>query len=116
MYESSYPGAPMAAGSGENDPFMPIEISAIANKLKYKPELLFGRLYYFLDAKHRYKQENGAHVSLFLLNCKGLGHCVHFPYLVSILAGHEEEHRKQSWSLAISVVALVLSLAAIFIQ
>lgn len=115
MYQSSYPGAPLADGSGENDPYLPIEISAISKKLKYRPELLFGRLYYYLDQKHRYKQENGSLVPLFLLNCKGKGHCVHFPYLVSILAGHQEEHRKQSWALAISVIALVISLATIFI-
>jgi len=38
-----------------NDPFVPIDVRAVASRLKTKPELLFGRLYYHLESKHRYK-------------------------------------------------------------
>ena len=116
MYESSYPGKASDQGAGENDPYLAIEIAEVAKRLDCKQELLFGRLYYYLDAKHRYKQENGAIVSLFHLNLQGKRHCVHFPFLASILAGHEEEHKRHSWSLAISIVALVLSVGAIMAQ
>lgn len=116
MYESSYPGAIPGQVRGENDPYLPIDVHAVAKKLKCKPELLFGRLYYYLDAKHRYQQDGGALVCLFLLNFQGKGHCVHFPYLASVLAGHNEEHRRQLWSLSLSIVALVLSIAAIVAQ
>jgi hypothetical protein len=87
MYESSYPGAAPDETRGSNDPYVPIDVRAVAAELGCKPELLFGRLYYHLDPKHRYKQDNGALVSLFHLNVQNKGHSVHFPYLAAILAG-----------------------------
>lgn len=116
MYESSYPGVPPGGARGENDPYMAIDISAVATKLNCKPELLFGRLYYDLDAKHRYKQDNGTLVPLFYLNIKGKGHSMHFPFLAAILAGHDHEYWKQFWSMAFSVLALVLSMASLVIN
>lgn len=116
MYEAAYPGVPPGEVRGENDPYLSIDVYAVAKLLDCKPELLFGRLYYYLDAKHRYKQENGALVSLFYLNLQGKRHCVHFPFLASVLAGHDDDHRRHSWSLAVSFVALVLSVAAIVAQ
>jgi hypothetical protein len=116
MYESAYPGVSPGEERGENDPYLPIDVSAVARRLECKPELLFGRLYYYLDAKYRYKQDNDALVSLFYLNLNGKRHCVHFPFLASILAQHDDEHRRHSWSLAVSFVALVLPLAAIVAQ
>ena len=65
MYDAAYPGVPPGEVRGENDPYLSIDVYAVAKLLDCKPELLFGRLYYYLDAKHRYKQENGALVSLF---------------------------------------------------
>jgi hypothetical protein len=89
MYEASYPGVVPGQVRGENDPYLPVNLHAVARRLSCKPELLFGRLYYHLDAKHRYKQDNGAVVSLFHLNFQGKGHAVHFPYLAAILASHD---------------------------
>ena len=116
MYESSYPGVKRDSSGGENDPYLAIDVPAVAEKLQCKPELLFGRLYYHLDFKHRYKQENGALVYLFYLKLGDKRHAVHFPYLAAILAGHDQEHRKQLWSLGISVVALVLSVASLAVN
>jgi hypothetical protein len=44
MYEPSYPGA----RPGENDPYVAVDLAAVAARLRCKPELLFGRLYYHL--------------------------------------------------------------------
>ena len=46
MYEASYPGSKSDSGRGENDPYIAIDASRIAERLECKPELLFGRLYY----------------------------------------------------------------------
>jgi hypothetical protein len=113
MYESSYPGPKLGGPGGENDPFVPIDVPAIAARLKTKPELLFGRLYFHLDPKYRYKQEGGASVNLFLLDVQSKGHSVQFPYLASILAGQEQEYRKLFWSMVFSVSALLISIAAL---
>lgn len=109
MYDPAYPGEP----KGGNDPYLPVDLRAVAAKLNTKPELLFGRLYYHLDAKHRYQQDGGAWVNLFHLNVENKGHSVHFPYLVAILAGHDQEYRRQFWSVAFSVLALILSVASL---
>ncbi len=116
MYESSYPGVPAGEVRGANDPHLQIDIPAVAKRLKCKPELLFGLLYFHLDAKHRYKQDSGAHVHLFLLNVANKHHAVNFPYLAAILANHNLEHRRQLWSVGLSLLALVLSAAAIIAQ
>lgn len=113
MYQDSYPGPKTPAGHGANDPYIPIDIAAIAARLSCVPELLFGRLYYHLDQKYRYRQDNEAIVSLFSLKVGEKRHAIHFPYLAAMLAGLEHEHRKQAWSLGIALFALVLSVASI---
>lgn len=116
MYAADYPGPLKPDGHGENDPYLPINVHHVATQLKCKPELVFGRLYYHLDAKYRYKQDNGAIVGLFHLNFLTRGNCVHFPYLSSILATQDDEHRRETWALGVAIIALALSVAAIVAQ
>jgi hypothetical protein len=116
MYESNYPGATVEAIRGENDPYIEIDIPAIAARLRCKPELLFGRLYYFLDYKHRYRQDDGSLVPLFHPRVGKKEKVINFPYLASILAELDQEYRKQSWSFGFSIIALVLSLTSIAIN
>lgn len=78
--------------------------------------MLFGRLYYHLDAKHRYTQDGGAQVHLFTLMVGDQMHCVNFPYLAAVLAERDVEHRRQLWSLWVSITALALSVASIIAQ
>lgn len=113
MYEANYPGNENEETRGKNDPYLPIKVSDVAARLKCSPEMLFGRLYYHLDAKHRYVQDNGAQVHLFLLKVGPFMHCVNFPYLAAVLAEKDAEHKRQLWSLAVSITALVLSIASI---
>jgi hypothetical protein len=116
MYESAYPGAKPGSARGENDPYIAIDVPSVAAKLGCKAELLFGRLYYHLDYKYRYKQDDGSLVPLFYLKVGDKRHAVHFPYLAAILAGLQQEHRKQLWSLGISILALVLSVASLAVN
>lgn len=112
IYESSYPGTK----SGENDPYIAIELTKVAEKLKCKPELLFGYLYYHLDAKHRYKVGENTYTHLFSLAVGDKRHAVNFPYLAALLANHNLEHRRQLWSIGLSILALILSAGAIVAQ
>lgn len=116
MYENAYPGVPPGKVRGENDPYLPIDVRAVAARLKCKPELLFGRLYYDLDAKHRYHQDDQVLVPLFYLKLGDKRHCVNFPYLAAILAGQNMDHRRQLLSMGLSLLALALSVAAIVAQ
>lgn len=56
---------------------MLVDLTKVAVRLGSTPELIFGRLYYHLDKKYRYKQDDGARVDLFLLNLQNKGHGVH---------------------------------------
>jgi hypothetical protein len=116
MYGSSYPGAKTASGSRENDPYVSIDIAAIARKLDCNPELLFGRLYYHLDRKYRYKQEDGALVALFHIQVGDKRHAVQFPYLASILAGLNQEFRRQWVPLGVSLFSLGVSLTSLIVS
>lgn len=116
LYERSYAVAAPDDPSKNCDPFVPIDIPAVAARLHCKPEMLLGRLYCHLDAKHRYKQENGTMVRLFWLTIGSERHCVHFPYLAALLAEHQLEHRRQLLSVWLSIAALVISLASIISQ
>lgn len=116
LYESSYPGKDLGEIRGRNDPYLPIEISTVASRLGCTPEMLFGRLYYHLDAKYRYKQDNEAQVNLFSILVGSKRHCVNFPYLAAVLAEKDAEHRRQLWSLGLSIAALILSVASIVAQ
>ena len=116
MYESEYPGIPPGSVRGENDPYISIDVRAVAERLGCKPELLFGYLYYHLDAKHRYKTGENTSVHLFALKVGEKRHGVNYPYLAALLANHDLEHRRQLWSLGLSVLALALSAGAIIAQ
>jgi hypothetical protein len=113
MYESSYPGPRLSSGAGENDPYVAIDIQAVAKKLGCDPELLFGRLYYHLDQKYRYKQDGGAIVALFHLRVGEKLHAIQFPYLASILAGLNQDFRRQAIAFAVSFAALGMSIASL---
>lgn len=116
MYQSSYPGQKAADGRGENDPFISIDIPAIASKLGCGPELLFGRLHYHLDQKYRYKQEAGPLVPLFHLKAGEKRHAVQFPYLACILAGMNQDFRRQAIAFGVSFISLGVSLASLAIS
>ena len=116
MYKTTYPGKELGQARGKNDPYLPIDIPEVASRLDCSSEMLFGRLYYHLDAKHRYIQDNGAQVHLFSLKVGQEMHCVNFPYLAAVLAEKDEEHKKQIWSLGVAITALILSVASIIAQ
>jgi hypothetical protein len=112
MYEGSYPGSK----PGENDPYLPIDVTAVASKLECKPQLLFGYLYYYLDHKHRYQTGDNAWTHLFALKVGERRHCVNYPYLAGILAAHDFEHRRNLQAIWMAGAALVLSVGSIIAQ
>ena len=99
-----------------NDPFVAVNLHHIAGHLACPPEIVFGRLYFHLNYKYSYKKEDDAHVSFFDLNFQNRGHCVQFPLLTSVLASLEEDNRRQSWALGLSIAAVIASGAAVYAQ
>lgn len=96
--------------------YVPIDVRAIAQRLDNDAHVLFGRLYYHLDHKFRYKQDNGALVHLFAFKVGDERHCINYPYLAAILSEYREQHSSNRKSFWLAVAALVLSLGAIVAQ
>jgi hypothetical protein len=112
MYSQAYPGKT----PGENDPYLAVDVRAVADRLKCKPHLLFGYLYYYLERKYKYETGPNTYVHLFVMQVGQLRHAVNFPYLAGILAAHEQEHRKTWLPLVISGLALLVSIGAVIAQ
>lgn len=99
--------------------FVPIDIAAIAKELRVDPDIVFGRLYYHLENKYGYEQtpgSSGARVNFFAQNLGGEHHCIHFPYLASVLAGLQQEDRKFTSTTTLATIALSISLVAVLIS
>ena len=97
--------------------YIPIDIKTLAEDMGVDPDIIFGRLYYDLDQKYAYKQEDGSNVHFFTLKIGDDRHCVNFPYMASVLAELREKNRKYRiattiaiFSLFVSVIALLLSI------
>ncbi|WP_172205406.1 hypothetical protein [Niveibacterium sp. COAC-50] len=116
MYKDQYPRSNSDVVVSDNDPYIAINLQALAEKLDCSPELLFGRLYYHLDRKHRYKQEDGALVSLFTLKVGEKKHAVNFPFLASILAGENRDFLRFIMPLSMSGLALLISATSLVIS
>ena len=90
--------------------YVPINCHKVADKLKVNGDIVFGRLYYHLNKKYRYRQEDDSKVSFFAFNeIPNSPKSINFPLLTSILAGLKEEKDKFRTTTIIAVVALVLS-------
>lgn len=96
--------------------YVPIDVRRVAQSLKTDPHVLFGRLYYHLDHKYRYDQENGARVHLFAFQTGNDRHCINYPYLAAILSEQRTEHRRNLWAIVLSIISLILALASIIAQ
>ena len=96
--------------------FVPIDIAAIAKDLRVDSDIIFGRLYYHFESKYGYEQPNGARVFFFALNMRNEHHCIHFPYVASVLASLHEEDRKLNVSTMIAGAAVIIAFIALGIS
>lgn len=96
--------------------YVPIDIEKISRMFGADSDLIFGRLYYHLENKFGYKDNDGGRVHFFALRIGSDIHCVHFPYLASVLATMKSENRKFIIATTLSIAALIISLVAIFLN
>ena len=106
LYVADYPA--------KGDPFLPIEVRRVADKLGCSPELLFGRLHYDMGTRLRHRSSMDANVteaSIFEVKAGDKMHCVNFPYLSSHLAtlDHEEHRASRTFWLATAAFAIAIS-------
>jgi hypothetical protein len=96
--------------------FVPIDIKEISNSLNVDPDIVFGRLYYHLEKKYGYRQEDGSLVPFFAPHVGQDNHCINFPYLASVLASLRSENMKYVFATAVAVVSLIVSLISIAVS
>ena len=92
--------------------YVPIDIEGIARTFNQDDDIVFGRLYYHLNEKYRYNQKDGGEVHLFAPVVGGDRHCVHFPYLASIVASLRDQDRKYRIATSMASVSLLLSVVS----
>jgi hypothetical protein len=97
----------------ENLILVPIDIEVVASSLNIDPYLLFGRLYHDLDRKFGYvtssKGDTTTRVCLFAPVAGQNKNCVNFPLLAGVVAGMQDQDRKQRQALRFSIIALCVS-------
>jgi hypothetical protein len=98
-----------------NKIYVPIDCERVANKLNLDTDIVFGRLYYHLDKKYGYTQEDGARVHLFSMAVGRDRHCVHFPMLSAVMAELEQSHYRFTLPLIVSFIALFISIASLVV-
>lgn len=93
--------------------YVPIDCEAIADDLNVDPDIVFGRLYYHLDNKYGYAQQDGSKVHLFASAVGKDRHAVNFPLLSGILADLEQSWVRFTMPLIISALALVIAVISL---
>ena len=94
----------------ESKIYVPIDCKKIANELNVDIDIIFGRLYYHLDKKHGYTQDDGSKVHLFALKIGKDTNTVHFPLLSAIVAEHDTSWFRFNLPIIISLIALLASI------
>lgn len=115
MYRGDFPQADIEAGHV----FIPIDVQAVAFKLGIDKHLLFGRLYYDLRVRHLHRDPSDPNRTISTLFEKAVGpqrHSVNFPYLAAVLAGLEEQRRRDLWTTGLAILALVIAVASAAVQ
>jgi len=95
--------------------YVPIDIKHLAGKIKMDSQLLFGRIYYDIDKRYRFEQDDGSKVHLFALQVGSDRHTVNFPLLAGVLANLSERNFKFWLPMAFSIAAFLISLIGIAI-
>jgi hypothetical protein len=111
MYRADYPT--------KGDPWLPIDIPAVAERLRCEPRLLFGRLHYDMGTRYKHRSPNDANLilaSVFEMAAGDKRHVINFPYVVALLAGMQSENRRNWAAVALSIFAVVVSVAGVWVQ
>jgi|SRR3954470_10894880 hypothetical protein len=94
---------------------VPVDLSSIASGFGMDADIIFGRLYYRLNKKHGYKNDDGSRVDLFTPQAGKDRHCVNFPLLASIVADLREDRKKFLVATTLAIVSLCISVTSIII-
>lgn len=95
--------------SRETKIYVPIDIKSIAKRFSADENMIFGRLYYHLEKKYGYTNDDGSLVPFFSSRVGQDKNAVNFPLLASIVSGLREERSTQLTTRIISISAIIIS-------
>jgi len=96
--------------------YVPIDIDELAKSLNLDSDIVFGRLFYHLNEKYGYKNDDGSRVDFFAIRVGGNHHCMNFPYLGSVLADLRDQNRKYITATSIAFLSLIIAITSIAIS
>ena len=99
-------------GSRSTKIFVPVDLKVIAHDLKIDPDIVFGRLYYYLNKRYSYSTGDNTRVEFFALKVGSDSKAINFPLLASVLASIHEEQSKFVWATGLSITAIIISILA----
>ena len=115
-YFATYVGYSRETATRGSKVYVPIDIKTIAKHFKTDEDIIFGRLYYHLEPKYGFTQDNDSKVHFFALSVGIDTHCIQFPLLASLIASLREERSKHLIATWLSAAALVVSVISIAIS
>lgn len=81
--------------------YVPIDVDMIGKSFSVDGDIIFGRLHYYLNKKHSYKNENGHKVELFANSITSDGktekHVINFPLLDAIVTELHQADPPKGW-------------------
>lgn len=99
--------------------YVPVDLRKVAVGLGVDEDIVFGRLYYDMERRYGYKAPDGSEVNFFRLRLGDDKHCIHFPYMASVLAELQDRRRRYNtgtriaaFSLAVAALSLWMSLTS----
>jgi hypothetical protein len=97
--------------------FVSIDTKVLGGDMGVDGDIIFTRLYYYLDNRHGYKQDDGRTVHLFTRTLNDdVGQFINFPYAASILASLRDENRKYRLATCMAGVSLLLSVVSLVVS
>jgi hypothetical protein len=105
------------AGARESKILVPIDIPAIANKLRVDVDSVFGRLYYHLDSMYGQERDKTAGRKVFFTPVAGdERNCVNFPLLEAVLAGLWQQRRRDLSTFWVAVVSVGIAVGSLVVS
>ncbi len=89
---------------------VPVDIHVLSEELDMDSDMLFGRLYYHMQGKYGYSDENRGNVPFFSMRVGGDMHCVNFPFVGAILADMRDEDRKYRIATYMAIISMIISI------
>lgn len=96
--------------------YVPVDLQRIADSFDVDGDIIFGRLYYYLEDKHGYKRKDGSRVHFFAAFELPERHSIHFPMLSSVLASLQDEYSRHQWTRGLSITSIVIAVLALGIS